>query len=103
MLNRKAIFDNIRGNVEGLIEDVPAHGTVDLQPPFFSLTLKSAMFLLFGEEVPWRRSKQDRHSHTTFAHAFAAGQEYLSHRSRLGGLYWILDTPRFRKACDTAR
>lgn len=103
MLNRKAIFENIRSNVEDIIEEMPTHGTVDLQPLFFSLTLKSAMFLLFGEKVPWRWSNQDKHDHAAFANAFALGQEYLSHRSRLGGLYWLLDTPRFRKTCDTAR
>jgi len=36
-----------------------------------------------------------------FAKAFNLGQDYLSHRGRLGHFYWLMNTSEFRKACRT--
>lgn len=37
------------------------------------------------------------------ADALTVAQEYLGHRSRLGNMYWLMDTFRFRGMCATTR
>jgi cytochrome P450 len=103
MSSQRANFDKIKSSVEKLLENIPADGLVDLQPLFFDLTLETAMFLLFGDAAPSHESIEGQTRQTVFADAFTSAQEYLSYRSRLGNLYWLVDTFRFRRACDTTR
>jgi cytochrome P450 len=103
MSSRHANFDKIKSSVEKLLEKVPADGLVDLQPLFFDLTLETAMFLLFADAAPSHESIEGQTRQTVFADAFTSAQEYLSYRSRLGNFYWLVDTSRFRRACDTTR
>lgn len=81
--------------------------TVDLQELFFRLTLDSATEFLLGEsadsqlqEIPGyargRNSSSDLHS-INFAYAFDKGQMGLATRARFGPLYWVWNTPHFRK------
>ncbi|KAI4151098.1 MAG: hypothetical protein LQ340_003693 [Diploschistes diacapsis] len=91
---------------------------VDLQVLFFRLTLDSACEFLFGESVDSQirnlpgnadllssAGKITTNSATdeaNFAAAFDRGQAWLSMRSRLGPLYWLIDGPSQRrdaKAC----
>jgi cytochrome P450 len=101
MSSQRTNFDKIKSSVEKLLEKIPADGLVDLQPLFFDLTLETTMFLLFGDAAPSHESIEEQTRQTVFADAFTNAQEYLSYRSRLGNLYWLVDTSRFRRACDT--
>lgn len=103
MSSQRANFDKIKSSVEKLLEKIPADGLVDLQPLFFDLTMATAMFLLFGDATPSLESVEGQTRQTIFADAFTGAQEYLSYRSRLGNLYWLMNTSRFRRTCDTTR
>lgn len=98
-----ANFEKIKDSVEALCDKLPADGLVDLQPLFFDLTLETALFLLFGDKVPSLGSVKTQIRKPVFADAFTSAQKYLSYRSRLGSLYWLVDTYIFRKACATTR
>ena len=100
--NRYQNFEEIRKCVESLINAVPEDGIVDLQPLFFRLTFDTTTFLLFGETMSSLRSNEVAGQESEFAQAFNLGQEYLSHRGRLGDLYWLTNTPEFRRACRTS-
>lgn len=84
--NWAADFEKIRSSVEALCDKVPLEGSIDLQPLFFDLTLETAV----SSPVGGGSSSIDRmKSHLqkpVFADAFTSAQEYLSYRSRLGGL-----------------
>ena len=100
--NRYQNFEEIKKCVEGLISNIPADGIVDLQPLFFRLTFDTTTFLLFGETLSSLQSSEIAGQESEFAKAFNLGQEYLSHRGRLGELYWLANTPEFRRACKTS-
>ncbi|KAF1963786.1 cytochrome P450 52A11 [Byssothecium circinans] len=101
-LNRYQNFVEIKTSVERLLAKVPPDGVVDLQPLFFRLTFDTTMFLLFDELMSYLTSDEAAGQESEFATAFNVGQEYLSHRGRLGPFYWITNTPGFRKACRTS-
>lgn len=101
--NQGTNFEKIRRSVEELCDKLPSDGLIDLQPLFFDLTLETALFLLFGDEVPSFKSAESPTERPIFASAFTSAQEYLSYRSRLGSLYWLIDTRDFRRACATTR
>jgi len=96
--NRFQNFREIQKYVENLISQIPANGIVDLQPLFFQLTFNTTTFLLFGEKI----SPLDNIAgqELEFSRAFDLGQEYLSHRGRLGHFYWLSNPPEFRRACE---
>jgi cytochrome P450 len=100
--NRYQNFEEIKQCVESLLQQIPAEGVVDLQPLFFKLTFDTTTFLLFGETMSSLTSNDIAGQESEFARAFNLGQEYLSHRGRLGLFYWIANTPGFRKACKTS-
>lgn len=75
---------------------------MDLQPLFFRLTFDTTTFLLFGETLSSLQSREIAGQETEFAQAFNLGQEYLSHRGRLGAFCWIANTPEFRRACKAS-
>jgi len=99
--NRAQNFEEVRRCVEDLLAAVPADGVVDLQPLCFKLTFDTTMFLLFGDSVAddgWGRVAGQE---SEFAKAFNTAQDYLAHRGRLGGFYWVLNDAKFRNACAT--
>ena len=99
--NRLANFEQIQICVENLISCIPADGTVDLQPLFFRLTFDTTTFLLFGKSMSALSSDYIAGQESDFATAFNLAQDYLSHRGRLGDLYWLLNDQAFRNACKT--
>lgn len=100
--NRYQNFAEISKCVESLLDQIPADGVVDLQPLFFRLTFDTTTFLLFGETMSSLQSADIAGQESEFAIAFNLGQDYLSHRGRLGHFYWVLNTPEFRRACRTS-
>lgn len=100
--NRYQNFEEIKKCVEELLKQVPVNGAVDLQPLFFQLTLDTTTFLLFGETTSSLASQEVSGLASDFGKAFNIGQEYLSHRGRLGPFYWLANTPVFRRACKTS-
>jgi cytochrome P450 len=100
--NRYQNFEEIKKCVERLISNLPADGIVDLQPLFFRLTFDTTTFLLFGETMSSLESDEIAGQESEFAKAFNVGQDYLSHRGRLGEFYWLANTPEFRRACRTS-
>jgi cytochrome P450 len=84
---------------------------VDLQKLFFRLTLDSACEFLFGHSVGSQLSNLPDNvaksagnlilDEKAFANAFDVGQKHLATRNRLKNLYWLWNTPEFRKSCAT--
>lgn len=99
--NRYQNFEEVKNCVESLIDQIPAGSVVDLQPLFFRLTFDTTTFLLFGETLSSLKSNEVAGQESEFAAAFNLGQDYLSHRGRLGQFYWLLNPPAFRTACQT--
>jgi cytochrome P450 len=99
--NRHQNFAEIKTCVESLLNQIPEDGVIDLQPLFFRLTFDTTTFLLFGETMSSLKSSSIAGQESEFADAFNRGQDYLSHRGRLGAFYWLTNTPGFRRACET--
>jgi cytochrome P450 len=59
------------------------------------------MFLLFEKTTGSLESVNIEGQRSKFATAFNLYQDYLSRRGRLGGLYWLANTPEFRRVCKT--
>jgi cytochrome P450 len=87
----------------------------DMVPYFYRFTLDTATGFLFGHNVESQRKMAYKQSSNPaasadilgnegeFAEAFATSQEWLSNRIKLQGLYWLCDTPRYRRAVETVR
>jgi hypothetical protein len=74
------------------------------KPLFFRLTFDTTTFLLFGEKLSSLDSNELADKESEFAQAFNIGQDFLSHRGRLGESYWLTDrVPEFRRACKTSQ
>lgn len=101
--SRAANFEKMRSSVEALCDKVPQGGLIDLQPLFFDFTLETAISFLFGGGPSSIGRMKSHVRKPVFADAFTSAQEYLSYRSRLGGLYWLVNTLGFRRACATTR
>ncbi|KAL9070230.1 MAG: hypothetical protein Q9157_005894 [Trypethelium eluteriae] len=101
MSNRSENFEQIKACVGDLISCIPPNSIVDLQPLFFGLTFDTTTFLLFGKSMSALSSDDIAGKESEFADAFSLGQDYLSHRGRLGDFYWLLYDSRFRDACKT--
>lgn len=101
MSNRDENFEQVKECVQNLISRIPPSGIVDLQPLFFRLTFDSTTFLLFGKSMSALSSDDVAGKESEFANAFNVGQDYLSHRGRLGEFYWVLNDKAFRDACRT--
>lgn len=96
--NREQNFVEIQECVERLVNQISVKGQiVDLQPLLFKLTFETTMFLLFGERANGLKGVTEKES--TFANAFNLAQDYLSHRGRLGHMYWLFNNKEFRDAC----
>lgn len=97
--NRYQNFEEVKKCVESLLSNIPPDGIVDLQPLFFRLTFDTTTFLLFGETLSSLQSTEIAGQESKFTQAFNLSQDYLSHRGRLGAFYWIVNPPKFRRAC----
>ncbi|KAF2280400.1 cytochrome P450 alkane hydroxylase [Westerdykella ornata] len=89
-----------RPAVDDLIQIIQeSKGTVDLQPLFFRLTLDTTTAFLFGESV---RSliTPEAVGERTFATSFNTAQQWVTKRFRLLDLYWFINPPEFRQACQ---
>ena len=103
-LNREQILAEVADATEAFLRQVQSGQVIDLQPLFFRFTLATTTFLLFGRAKDADIGTFDRHETriepaVSFAEAFDEAQDFLAQRGRLGGLYWIIDSFRFRKAC----
>ncbi|KAF2197371.1 cytochrome P450 [Delitschia confertaspora ATCC 74209] len=99
--NRFQNYEQLKQSVQNLIACIPSSGVVDLQPLFFRLTFDTTTFLLFGRSMSALSSDDVAGQESEFAEAFQVGQDYLSHRGRLGDFYWLMNDSTFRKACRT--
>ncbi|KAI0571343.1 N-alkane-inducible cytochrome P450 [Pyrenophora tritici-repentis] len=100
--NRYQNFEEMKKSVESLIDQISPDSVVDLQTLFFRLTFDTTTFLLFGKTLSSLQSSDIAGEESEFAAAFNLGQDYLSHRGRLGDLYWLANTPEFWWACKTS-
>lgn len=100
--NRYQNFEEMKKSVESLVDQISPDSIVDLQPLFFRLTFDTTTFLLFGKTLSSLQSSDIAGKESEFAAAFNLGQDYLSHRGRLGDLYWLANTPEFWRACKTS-
>ncbi|EUC50116.1 hypothetical protein COCMIDRAFT_1291 [Bipolaris oryzae ATCC 44560] len=100
--NRYQNFEEMKKSVESLVDQVSPDSVVDLQPLFFRLTFDTTTFLLFGKTLSSLQSNDIAGKESEFAAAFNLGQDYISHRGRLGDLYWLANTPEFWRACKTS-
>lgn len=94
-------LDQFRGHVDNLLECLPTtHGTVDLQPLFFNLTLDTTTALLLGKSV--HSLKPGAHSDSrAFQEGFNAAQEGLAKRFRIAPWQSLYRPKSFRIACST--
>jgi cytochrome P450 len=99
--NRHQNFEEIKKCVESLLKQIKPNQIIDLQPLFFRLTFDTTTFLLFGKTMSSLQSTEIAGQESEFASAFNLGQDYLSHRGRLGKLYWLVNPPEFQRACRT--
>ncbi|KAG9251386.1 n-alkane-inducible cytochrome P450 [Emericellopsis atlantica] len=97
--NRRQNFEQIQRCVQGIINNIPENGVVDLQPLCFKLTFSTTMFLLFGDAVEAMNWGKVVGQKSRFSAAFNLGQDYLASRGRLGDLYWLINDRKFREAC----
>ena len=97
--NRVQNYYQIKACVDSLISRIPEDGIVDLQPHSFKLTFDTTMFLLFGPSVEAEDWDNVAGQEAELAKSFNLAQEYLAYRGRLGGLYWLLDSSKFRSEC----
>ncbi|KAI1770105.1 cytochrome P450 monooxygenase [Hypoxylon cercidicola] len=100
-------LDIYRPHVENLLEAIAsdaiadtATSVVDLEPLFFRLTLDVTTEFLFGESVLSQRPTSGVTSHD-FEKAFDTAQSISSKRLRFQKLYWLVESKRLRKACNT--
>ncbi|KAF1944967.1 cytochrome P450 52A11 [Clathrospora elynae] len=100
--NRYQNFEEMKKSVESLVDKISVDSVVDLQPLFFRLTFDTTTFLLFGKTLSSLQSSDIAGQESEFSMAFNLGQDYLSHRGRLGEFYWLANTPEFRRACKTS-
>jgi cytochrome P450 len=97
----------LREHVNHLIAALPKDKTAfDIQELFFRLTLDSATEFLFGESTnslspnfsPASGPLAACGGERGFADAFTLSQEYLVYRARTHDLYWLINSPRYRRA-----
>jgi cytochrome P450 len=111
--NVQALFKTIPEREDGWTEQI------ELQERFYRLTLDGASEFFFNDNVNSQlaaagmapkssdaagnmAADQDE-SEFTFAEAFNTAQEWMGFRFRLQGLYWLGDSPKFRRACKHVR
>ena len=93
-------LDNFREHLDNLLDCLPSHGDIDLQPLFLKLTLDTTTALLFGQSVgSLRLSTND--SFKDFAESFEIAQEGLAKHFRLAPWHFFYNPPHFRRACST--
>ena len=94
-------LDGFREHVDNLIDRLPEHGVVDLQPLFFSLTLDTTTALLLGRSCYSLKLDENGGSEADeFAKSFDAAQKGLAIRFRLAPLHFLYYPTHFRKSCS---
>jgi cytochrome P450 len=96
--NQDQSLTQIAAVTEDLIKLIPSATPIDLAPLFFRFTLDTTSYLLFGQRLGALDVQEDDDV-SSFAAAFDRGQDYLARRGLLGGLYWLIDGPDFRRNC----
>ena len=86
--------------IKDLVEALPSHGVVDLQPFLSRFTLDVTTALLFGESVASLKNSNDSEKRE-FSEAFNLAQDCVAKRLRLQILYWLLGGRNYRRACKT--
>ena len=76
-----------------------SHGTIDLQPLFFLLTLDVTTGAILGTSTRSLQAQRNGNG-IRFAKAFDEAQHYLAIRGRLGDFYWAFGGSKFSRACD---
>ena len=103
-LNRANIFTQVEEHTERLVNCVQPNEFFDLQPLFFQFTFDTTTFLLFGKSLNSLPSASTQNTASAgeaqFSESFRIAQDYLFRRSRLGGQYWLIGGPQFRKHCS---
>ena len=96
--NQDQSLTQIAAATDDLIKLIPTAAPVDLAPLFFRFTLDTTSYLLFGQRLG-ALDVQESDDVSSFAAASDRGQDYLAKRGLLGGLYWLIDGPDFRRHC----
>ncbi|USP76220.1 uncharacterized protein yc1106_03494 [Curvularia clavata] len=99
--NREQNFNAIHDTLEDLIHTIKDDTVMDLQQLFYDLTLNTTLFLLFGSTMGYTKAGDRTGEDEDFAKAFQEAQEYISHRGRLGEYYWLANSSKFKRACET--
>jgi hypothetical protein len=100
-INRANIFTQIETHTEHLVNCIPTNDLIDLQPLFFRFTFDTTTFLLFGKSMhslqatPAQVQADSREAR--FSEAFRGSQDMLFRRSRLGDMYWLISSKKFRR------
>ncbi len=85
-------------HIEHLIQSIPRDGsTIDLQEPFFRLTIDSATEFLFGESVNSLAPGASTKDNTEFAEAFNRSQAEVAQGARSFGLSTLFSGNQFKK------
>lgn len=92
-------FLEVQESVDALVKCIPDGEFVDFQPLFFRFTLDTTTYLLFGRSIKSLADKNEEAE--AFGEAFRLSQDYLAHRGRLGPLYWMMNSKKFRDANAT--
>lgn len=109
--DRVSDLDLEEHHVQNLLRVVPllADGwtaEIDIQTLFFRLTIDSATEFLFGKSVDSQLTEagfavggtsEQSSRERAFSPAFDSAQVHLTHRARLGGLYWLHNPKNFRE------
>jgi cytochrome P450 len=95
--NRFQNFSQLKESVQALISCIPTSAA------FFRVTFDTTTFLLFGRSMSALTEESVKEDEEEFAEAFTVGQDYLSHRGRLGEFYWLKSDREYRNACKTCR
>jgi cytochrome P450 len=104
-INRANIFTQIETHTEYLVNCIPTNELIDLQRLFFRFTFDTTTFLLFGKSLnslqatPAQGQADSREAR--FSEAFRGSQDMLFRRSRLGDMYWLISSKKFRRDCAT--
>jgi cytochrome P450 len=97
--NRVDNFLQIQEHVERLISCIPQGEVVDFQPLFFSFTLDTTTYLLFGRSINSQGTETPLSE--AFSDSFRIAQDYLARRGRIGPLHWLIGGEEFRRTCAT--
>lgn len=92
-------LDIFKDHVDDLLSRIPDNGeVVDLQPLLFRLTLHITVEYLFGISAETLK-KMELSNNQGFGDDFDYAQDWVAHRFRFLGMYWLADGWKFRRSC----